>query len=307
MNNLLEYKMDLIAEHLGVYRIEEVAVVMRRQHTNPDDGSIVDIIDFYPAWNQYGTYGKMKICHEYIDQDWQKARFEKYAGFKIEELPVYEGQTALVRRFGQEHRCEIPVAPFRLMTQPRSDENGNDKKTLILRFLVSPKARMGNASPAQTAVNGNGQNGNGYPNGHNGNGNGSSHQTAVRPPQPPPAPAAQSQPQPVVNGRSSVTAVTSAEWLQRVGEAIDPFDFDTCVSRAIPFYDSADRVESARIGMFGEWLPGYSRAYLSGLQKYATVRDEMEANNPTTVAHREAKGAALVEYRKVIDAQPVGV
>ena len=32
MNNMLEYKLDLIAAHLGVYRIDEVAAVMRRQH-----------------------------------------------------------------------------------------------------------------------------------------------------------------------------------------------------------------------------------------------------------------------------------
>jgi hypothetical protein len=105
---------------------------------------------------------------------------------------------------------------------------------------------------------------------------------------------------------STVTAMTPEEWLQQAGEAVDPFDFDTCISRAIPFYDSADRVESARVGLFGDWLPGFSYAYLVGLQKYATVRDELEASNPTTVAHREAKGAALVEYRKTIDAQPAG-
>jgi hypothetical protein len=287
--NLLEYKMDLIAKHLGVYRIEEVAAVMRRQHTNPDDGRIVDVVDFYPPWNAYGTYGKMKICHEYLDEDWQKARFQKYSGFSVDQLPVYDAQTALVRRFGQEHRCEIPVAPFRLMVQPRQDENGNWAKTLILKYLVSPKARQ--TPPAQTAVYGNGQ-------AANGNGQ----QTAVRPPTPTPQ-----QPQ-ATNGRSAVTAVSPTEWLERAIAATDPFDFDTCVSRAILFFDSADRVESARIGMFGEWKPGLTAAYLAGIKKYAHTRDELETNqSPVAVAHREAKSAALVEYRKVIDSrQPVG-
>lgn len=299
--NLLEYKMDLIAEHLGVYRIEEVAAVMRRQHTNPDDGRIVDVVDFYPAWNAYGTYGKMKICHEYLDEEWQKARFEKYSGFSVEQLPVYDAQTALVRRFGQEHRCEIPVAPFRLMIQPRQDENGNWAKTLILKYLVSPKARQAGPAPtaaAQQAANGNGQ----AANGHNGNGQ----QTAVRPPAPQPTPTPQ-QP-PATNGRSAVTAVSPTEWLERAAAATDPFDFDTCISRAIPFYDSADRVESARTGLFGEWKPGLTDAYLAGIKKYAHTRDELETNRtPVAAAHKDAKAAALVEYRKVIDSrQPAG-
>ncbi|MFO7704700.1 MAG: hypothetical protein R6V43_06140, partial [Halopseudomonas sp.] len=184
--NLLEYKMDLIAEHLGVYRIEEVAAVMRRQHTNPDDGRIVDVVDFYPPWNAYGTYGKMKICHEYLDEEWQKARFEKYSGFSVDQLPLYNSQSAMVRRFGQEHALEIPVQPFRLMVQPRKDENGNYDKTLILRYLVSPKARQ--AGPAPTAVNGNSSSS------HQTTRNGNGQQTAVRPPAPQPAPTPQ-QPQ----------------------------------------------------------------------------------------------------------------
>jgi hypothetical protein len=105
---------------------------------------------------------------------------------------------------------------------------------------------------------------------------------------------------------SAVTAVTPAEWLQRAQEATDPFDFDTCIHRAIPFYDSADRVESARMGMFGEWKVGEAAAYVAGIQKYASARDELEANHaPATAAHKEAKSMALVEYRKVIDGTAV--
>ena len=146
-NNLLEYKLDLIAAALNVYKIEDVETVIRRQHVRPDDGRIVDVIDFYPAWNAFGTFGKMKICHEYLDDDWQRQRFEKYAGVVVDDLPVYDGQTALVRRFGQTHRCETAVRPFRLMVQPRTDDNGNNAKTLILRYLTSPKARQGQPAP----------------------------------------------------------------------------------------------------------------------------------------------------------------
>lgn len=210
-DSLLEYKLDLVAAHLDVYRIDEVAVVMRRQHTNPDDGRIVDVIDFYPEWNAFGTYGKMKLCHEYMDEDWQRQRFEKYAGVAINDLPLYEGQQALSRRFGQAHRCEVAVRPFRLMVQPRKDENGNNAKFLILRYLVSPKARQGRAvQPQPTAIT--------QPaaNGQAANGSGS--------PQRPPAPnqkihADQMLAEAGVNihapAAKSAAGVTPAEWLDR--------------------------------------------------------------------------------------------
>ena len=302
-NTLLEYKIDLIAKHLGVYRIDDVSTVMRRQHISPDDGRIVDVVDFYPPWNQYGTYGKMKICHEYLDEDWQKARFQKFSGFSVEQLPVYDGQTALVRRFGQEHRCEIPVQPFRLMVEPRQDENGNSAKTLILRYLAGEPRQ---APKPQTAVS--------QPAGAKTQPPAKIHadellrQMNVTIEEPGQRPATNNQ-QPTTNGQqpaaktSVLTAVTATEWLQRAREATESFDFDTCIHRAIPFFDSADRVESARVGMFGEWKTGQAAAYVAGIQKYASLRDELEANHaPATAAHKEAKNAALVEYRKVIDA-----
>ena len=290
-DSLLEYKLDLVAAHLGVYKIEEVAAVIHRQHTNPDDGRIVDVVDFYPAWNAYGTYGKMKVCHEYLDEDWQRERFEKYAGVSLESLPLYDGQTALQRRFGQPHRCETAVQPFRLMVQPRKDENGNYDKTLILRYLPSPKARQGQpaqpqptavtqpATPTRTAPAANGQAQ--APNGHV---------------QQPPAP-----------GRQPVAPpVTPAEWLNRARQATDPFDFDICLQRGLivggaVYFETADHAEKARTGLFGDWN-GSPAAYLAGIERYVKTRaDLLSAGEPGAAVFQKAKSAALVAYREALE------
>lgn len=298
--SLLEYKLDLVAAHLGVYRIDEVAAVMRRQHIAPEDGRIVDVVDFYPEWNSFGTYGKMKLCHEYLDEDWQRQRFEKYAGVALESLPIYEGQTALVRRFGQPHRCETAVQPFRLMVQPRTDDNGNNAKTLILRYLTSPKARQGRVTQpqptavAQPAANGQAANG--------------SQQRPAAPNQK--IHADQMLAEAGVNihapAAKSAAGVTPAEWLDRAQAATDPFDFDTCVARGLyvgnaAYFETADHAEKARAGLFGEWN-GAAAAYLAGLKKYVAVRTDLQADGqPGTAVFKAAKAAALVAYRETLE------
>ena len=304
-DSLLEYKLDLVAAHLGVYRIDEVAAVMRRQHVAPEDGRIVDVIDFYPEWNAFGTYGKMKLCHEYLDEEWQVKRFEKYAGVTLDSLPIYDGQTALVRRFGQTHRCETAVRPFRLMVQPRTDDNGNNAKTLILRYLASPKARQGRmAQPQPTAVT--------QP---AANGQAASGPTPNGSPQRPLAPnqkihADQMLAEAGVNihapAAKSAAGVTPAEWLERARVATDPFDFDTCVARGLyvgnaTYFETADHAEKARTGLFGEWN-GAAAAYLAGLKKYVIVRTDLQAaGEPGTAVFAQAKSAALVAFRQVVD------
>ena len=257
MNNLLEYKLDLVAAHLGVYKIEDVAVVMRRQHIAPEDGRVVDVIDFYPEWNAFGTYGKMKVCHEYMDDEWQVKRFEKYAGVSLDSLPIYDGQTALVRRFGQTHRCETAVRPFRLMVQPRTDDNGNNAKTLILRYLPSPEARRHpQPSPQQEVA------------------------APAAPPTKPTEPAK--------------AADQPTDWLARAGEAVDSFDFDTCMSKALEYFATGAHVEKARTGLFGnKWLPDNRAAYIAGLKAYANGR----ANNGL---FDKAKASAIEAYRAAL-------
>lgn len=138
-NTLLNLKLDLIAEAMNAYRIHEIAAVIRRPHVNPDDGTITERIDFYPHWNQWGTFGKYKVASEYLDHEWQIERFERSSGLKIADLPAYEGQQALQRRFGATSNYEVTVkTSFKLLVQPRpGGEEGKDDKTLIRRYITA--------------------------------------------------------------------------------------------------------------------------------------------------------------------------
>lgn len=268
-NNLLEYKLDLIAAHLGVYRIDEVAAVMRRQHVAPEDGRIVDVVDFYPEWNAFGTYGKMKLCHEYMDEEWQIKRFEKYAGVTLDSLPIYDGQQALSRRFGQTHRCEMPVRPFRLMTQPRTDDKGNNAKTLILRYLSSPETRRGNApQPApQTAP--------------------------ITPPERPAAP------------KPAGVQIPEKDWLNETITAANQDDFAISISRLHPeLFDDANRAAKLWESMF-RGLPyrqDHAIAYLNAMKECATRFSEQQAaGKEKAIAYAEAKTAGMERYETTLD------
>ncbi len=281
---LLEYKLDLIAKALDVYRIETVTAVVRRQHTSEETGEAVDVIDFYPAWNEWGSYGKMKVAHEYLDHDWQRQRFEKHAGVSVDELPIYEGQQAMQRRFGITHKCEVEVRPFRLMLQPRKDENGNYDKTLILRFL--PTDRTANQQPAVTeppvpAVNGNG------------------HREQQRPTQPAAsAPAVNGNGRINGNGRYDQQPPPPAS--PRAGG--EPVEFDDLTSATEqkfantllakqPWFKSEESIITFRKVLFGEWDPKIEAAYWVGLLRYAEVRQAQQS-------HQAAKIEALNRYHR---------
>ncbi|MCA9936547.1 MAG: hypothetical protein H6662_15440 [Ardenticatenaceae bacterium] len=280
-DRLLEYKLDLIAEALNVYRIETVTAVMRRQHVTPEDGTIVDVLDFFPAWNEWGTYGKMKVAHEYLDNDWQRERFEKFAGVKVNDIPLYEGQTALVRRFGVTHKCEVAVRPFRLMLQPRKDENGNYDKTLILRYLTSPQARQNTPqmppAPATAPVR-------------------------VQTPPPPepetavPPAAPRTQPNPI-----------EKDWELEAANSSDPLMFDTALAKAVPWFKDGNGVQQFREVIFGDaFQPQHTPAYVRGLQAYARER---KAANGNREAHNRAKTKAIEAFRTELgdSSAPVGV
>ncbi len=268
-NNLLEYKIDLVAAHLGVYRIEDVAAVIRRQHVAPEDGRIVDVVDFYPEWNRFGTYGKMKVCDEYLDEDWQITRFEKYAGVKLADLPVYDGQTALVRRFGQPYRCETAVQPFRLMVQPRSDDNGNNAKTLILRYLSSPETRRGNA------------------------------------PQPTPPAEPIASPERPAAPKPAGVQIPEKDWLNETITAANQDDFAISISRLHPeLFDDANRAARLWESMF-RGLPyrqDHAIAYLNAMKECATkFTAQQAAGKEKAIAYAEAKTAGMERYETTLD------
>lgn len=251
MDNLLEYKLDLIADALGAYKIEDVATVVFRHYTR-SDGEEAQLIDFYPPWSPSGGYGVYKVASEYMDEDWQRERFEKYAGVKIADLPSFEGQQAMQRRHGRPHRCEVEVGPFRLMVKPQKNDDGKDGKTLILRYLSSPEARrrpaqnQPTAQPASPA----------RPQG----------QTAVPPTNPnPPQTAA---PRPTANQATKV----AVDWRQQAMQAVDPLDFDHSWGRVVGA--SSKEVEVLRVSICGQWQDGRSPAYVAAMEEYSRVLAE---------------------------------
>lgn len=274
MTGLLEYKLDLIAKALDVYRIETVTAVVRRQHTSEETGEVVDVIDLYPAWNEWGSWGKMKVAHEYLDHDWQRQRFEKFAGVSVDELPIYEGQQAMQRRFGITHKCEVAVRPFRLMLQPRKDENGNYDKTLILRYLPADRtASVGSVTADQQPV-------------------------VTEPPAPTNGNGRQPATAPTANGRHGQQPSTPVS--ARAGEGIVGFDdlisaseqkFARSLLAKQPWFKSEESIMGFRKVLFGDWEPGKETAYWVGLLRYAELRKAHQS-------HQMAKIEALNRYHR---------
>lgn len=139
-------KIDLLGIGLGVFKTVQIAAVMRRKHTNKKDGSVVDIIDMYPPWNSSGTYGRMKAVHEYLDHDWQTKRFEDYSGLKVDDIPVYDGQTAFVRpNPGGCHASERLCNYYLLTLMPQTD----GEKTRIKEYYSAADFEGENSVPNQ--------------------------------------------------------------------------------------------------------------------------------------------------------------
>lgn len=278
MNNLLEYKMDLIAAALGVYKIDEISSVILRRYIRTD-GEEAMLVDFYPEWNAMGTYGKMKIASEYLDHPWQIERFEKYSGLSVSSMPLLEADQAIRRRFGQTHRNEVkPIRPFRLMIQPRKDDDGNNEKTLILRYLPSPQARRQPSTPTRE-------------------------------------PAPQVDRGPVMDVREEGAAVKrqpqtgvvipEKDWLQETITAANQDDFAISISRLHPeLFDDANRAAKLWESMF-RGLPyrqDHAVAYLNGMKTCASkFSAEQAAGKEKAVAYAEAKTAGMDHYETTLD------
>lgn len=273
----IEHKLDLVAAKLDVYKVEEVASVVRRTFTRRDGGGDAEVIDFYPAWNADGTYGEFKLATEYMDHDWQRRRFEHFAGVAVADLPLYESKTALTRTIGRPHACEVEVRPFQLMLQPRPKDDGKHDKTLILRYQPSPQPRQ-----AQPAANGNGRspapavNGNGRP----------PAQAPVQAPPEPPAP-------PPANGAGE------KDWAADAASSQDALFFDTAMVKVEPWFETAGNVGSFREVIWGKsYVPEHGRGYVAGLAAYAAYRKQA---NGSKSAHDQAKARAIKAFRQALE------
>lgn len=132
---LLHKKLDLIASKLGAYQVEPIATIFKRVFDR-DDGQQATVIDYFGPWNRQGTWPKMKLCHEYMDYEWQIRRFEEWTGLEFDKLPVLENSHAIKRQYGKVYPHEVQVArPFRLMVVSPDSGDDTGSKKLIISFL----------------------------------------------------------------------------------------------------------------------------------------------------------------------------
>ena len=268
----LHKKLDLIAEKLGAYEIATVATVMRRVHINAD-GSETPVVDLYPAWNATGTYGQYKIAHEYLNQDWQVERFEKFAGVKLEDLPLYNGQQALIRKSARRDPAEVDVQPFVVWTRPDPGATDEDKaKKQIIGYRRAANYQTANTAAVQSA----------------------------------PLPTNGAPPPPVEGDAPALVGLTPEQlpdpnyrdhWMREAGRATDPFFFDTALLKLAPEYDNIENIRKSREAWFGEWTMRRAPAYLDGMLAYAEARGEGKDG-------KQAKEAAIAAYNRVLNGQP---
>ena len=90
--------------HVRFY-VAEINSVMRRAQRNFDDNKkrLPDspVLDLYPVWRQWRTgswYGIYAEVQHWLNTPEDIAKFELYSGLKLDDMPVYKGQGALVRQ-----------------------------------------------------------------------------------------------------------------------------------------------------------------------------------------------------------------
>lgn len=260
-----------LGEATGAFEFATVATVMRRVHVN-EDGSETPVIDFYPAWTP-GGYGKYKIAHEYLNHDWQVERFEKFSSIKLADLPLYNGQQALIRNPGRRDRAEVDLPqPFRLIvrTPPGlSEEDRQKAKKEILGYRRLPGY---NSQPQPS-------------------------RPAPPPPQEPDTSAAPQQPEP--SGYKPIPAVMPDDvehWTIEALSATEPLMFDTAILKLFPQFDNLENVEKSRESWFGEsWNEEHAPAYFAGIRKLVQA---MEAGTDRALARK----LAVAEFENNVNA-----
>lgn len=271
--SLILEMLTLLGTKSDAFKIETVGAVIRRQFTRTD-GEDANCIDLYPQWNKFGTYGTMRIAVEYMDNDWQIARFEKFSGLVYADLPIMESETAPRRRFGQEHKYEFQVInPFRLMIIPQKDDDGNNQKGIIHSYLPPT---------TQTVVRG--------------------EHTAVS--QPTPTPTRQVQPAPEPE-TAAVEETTGDDdyWRNEAIMSDDPLLFDSAISKYVPGLSTPASVESTRAQLFGEWDRRLSGLYTTTLERIMSTYHDLLTNGtlPNKAAWVKAKEANLREHNLAVE------
>lgn len=120
--------------------IATISHVMRREHRDKKSGELVPVIGFYTD-NEKLEY---KFVHKYMDRVADIDEFEAFAGMKIGQIPMYDGENYPRRT----HPKVVKVAqPFRVVRGQRP-YHGNDPTIEYVNFLEAYLPAENSAPPA---------------------------------------------------------------------------------------------------------------------------------------------------------------
>ena len=134
--------------------------VMRRQH-EADGGKVTDILDFYAELQHFDgggkVFGREKIVHQYIDNEWQLKEFENFSGLKLSDIPIFDSDRAFRKTKLPRHKLEIDVEkPFslRVYSWPKKSPDDKPKKHLLKYFVpLDFKDKKPVSRPETTTLN----------------------------------------------------------------------------------------------------------------------------------------------------------
>lgn len=127
---------------------ETITTVVRREHFDKSANTIVPVIDCYPDWR--GQYGQFRFTSIYLDTPADVAQFEAHAGVKLDSLPLYESQAAIMRNTARPHRCEVKTKAFVVCKKYSGDKEIDGKVQRVFKFshFVSAEGYATAAKPA---------------------------------------------------------------------------------------------------------------------------------------------------------------
>jgi len=105
-------------------------------------------------------------------------------------------------------------------------------------------------------------------------------------------------PEPALERPVKANGLTEIDWLKRAATAEEPFDFDTCIAKAWPFYETGANVTSTRDMLIGGSLTWDPLEVIAGLRKYQEQRLLYQGQRyEVGAAHTAAKSDAIAAMK----------
>lgn len=107
----------------GVVLVNSLVRSSKKQKNRDGDITVVPVIDLYTPWYEFpnGVFGEYRFVRTYLDTDEQVQAFEEATGLNLDELPLYQGQGAPVRRFNmppEDYEVQFTPTKVRFIEEP---------------------------------------------------------------------------------------------------------------------------------------------------------------------------------------------